>query len=103
MRCSTKISGMSVSFDDGKISVKTKQFFNKEVLKLLEKYPAKNISADVVNRIPSQNVVAAVVMNYPPDGLKEFMKLFGFDGAVNGFLQQVGYSVDEFVKAKRDC
>jgi hypothetical protein len=40
-------------------------------------------------------------MNYPPEGLKELMKLFGFDGAVNGFMQQVGYSVDEFVKANK--
>ena len=94
-------TGMSVSFDDGKISIKSKQFFNKDVLKLLEKYPAKDISGDLVNRIPSQNVVAAIVMNYPPEGLKELMKLFGFDGAVNGFMQQVGYSVDEFVKANK--
>jgi hypothetical protein len=94
-------TGMSVNFEDGKISIKSKQFFNKDVLKLLEKYPAKDISADVINRIPSQNVVAAMVMNYPPEGLKEFMKLFGFDGAVNGFMQQVGYSVDEFVKANK--
>ncbi|HTE25929.1 DUF4836 family protein [Flavitalea sp.] len=94
-------TGMSINFDDGKISVKTKQFFNKEVLKLLEKYPAKDISADVINRIPSQNVVAVMVMNYQPEGLKELMKLFGFDGAVNGFMQQVGYSVDEFVKANK--
>ncbi|RYY19058.1 MAG: DUF4836 family protein [Chitinophagaceae bacterium] len=94
-------TGMSVNFDDGKISVKSKQFFNKDVLKLLDKYPAKDISADLINRIPSQNVVAAIVMNYPPEGLKELMKLFGFDGAINGFMQQVGYSVDEFVKANK--
>jgi hypothetical protein len=94
-------TGMSLNFEDGKISIRSKQFFNKDVLKLLEKYPAKDISADVINRIPSQNVVAAMVMNYPPEGLKEFMKLFGFDGAVNGFMQQVGYSVDEFVKANK--
>jgi len=94
-------TGMAVSFDDGKISVKSKQFFNKDVVKLLDKYPAKDISADVINRLPSQNVVAAFVMNYPPEGLKEFIKLVGFDGAANGFLQQVGFSVDEFVKANK--
>jgi len=94
-------TGMSVSFDDGKIAIRSKQFFNKDVLKLLEKYPAKDISADVINRLPSQNVVAAFVMNYPPEGLKEFIKLLGFDGAANGFLQQVGFSIDEFVKANK--
>ncbi len=94
-------TGMAVNFDDGKISMKTRQFFSKEVLKLLEKYPAKDISTDIVNRIPSQNVAAAIVMNYPPEGLKELLKLVGFDGAVNGYLQQLGFSMDEFVKANK--
>ncbi|MET0243596.1 MAG: DUF4836 family protein, partial [Flavitalea sp.] len=94
-------TGMALNFDNGKISVKTKQYFNDQVLKVLEKYPAKDISADVVNRIPSQNVVAAFVMNYPPEGLKEFLKLTGLDGTANAFLSEVGYSIDEFVKANK--
>ena len=94
-------TGMAVNFDNGKISMKTKQFFNKEVLKVMEKYPSKDVSADVINRIPSQEVAAAFVMNYPPEGLREFLKLVGFDGAVNGYLQQVGFTMDEFVKANK--
>jgi hypothetical protein len=94
-------TGMTVSFEDGKILMKSKQFFNENVMKVMEKYPMKDISADMVNRIPSQNVVAAVVMNYPPEGLKELLKLVGFDGAANAYLQQVGFSVDEFVKANK--
>ncbi|RYG03590.1 MAG: DUF4836 family protein [Chitinophagaceae bacterium] len=94
-------TGMTLNFDNGKIAVKTKQYFNDQVLKVLEKYPAKDISADVVNRIPSQNVVAAFVMNYPPEGLKEFLKLTGLDGTANAFLSEVGYSIDEFVKANK--
>ncbi|RYZ53689.1 MAG: DUF4836 family protein, partial [Sphingobacteriales bacterium] len=94
-------TGMALNFDNGKIAVSSKQFFSDDVRKLLEKYPAKDISADVINRIPSQNVVAAFVMNYPPEGLKAFLKLVGFDGAVNAYLQEVGYSMDEFVKANK--
>jgi hypothetical protein len=94
-------TGMSVNFENGKIAVRTKQFFGKDIQKLLDKYPPKDISADVVNRIPSQNVVAAMVMNYPPEGLKEFLKLVGLDGSVNAYMQEVGYSVDEFVKANK--
>ncbi len=94
-------TGMTLNFENGKISMKTKQFFSKEVLKVMEKYPSKDVAADVVNRIPSQDVAAAFVMNYPPEGLREFLKLVGFDGALNGYLQQIGYTMDEFVKANK--
>lgn len=94
-------TGMVVSFDDGKISVKSKQFFNEDVLKLFKKYPSKEVSADLFNRIPSQNVLAAFAMNYPPEGLKEFLKLIGVDGLANSQLQKMGYSIDEFVKANK--
>ncbi|HMF71138.1 MAG TPA: DUF4836 family protein [Flavitalea sp.] len=94
-------TGMSVNFENGKIAIRSKQFFGKDIQKLLEKFPPKDVSADVVNRIPSQNVVAAMAMNYPPEGIKEFLKLLGLDGAANAYMQEVGYSVDEFVKANK--
>jgi hypothetical protein len=94
-------TGMTISFDDGKISLKSRQFFNEEMMKLFKKYPGKAVSADVVNRIPSQNVMAAFVMNYPPEGMKEFMKLVGVDGMANGYLEKMGYSVDEFIRANK--
>jgi hypothetical protein len=95
------VSATTINFDDGKITMKTKAFYNKELDNLFDKYDAKEISADVVNRIPSQNVVAAFVMNYPPEGLKEFMRVIGVDGIVNGFLGEANYSVDEFIKANK--
>jgi hypothetical protein len=95
------VSATTINFDDGKIMMKTKAFYNKELDNLFDKYDAKEISADIVNRIPSQNVVAAFVMNYPPEGLKEFMRVIGVDGIVNGFLGEANYSVDEFIKANK--
>jgi hypothetical protein len=95
------VSSTTINFDNGKISMKSKGYYNKELSNLFDKYPAKEISADIVNRIPSQNVVAAFVMNYPPEGLKEFMKVIGVDGMVNGFLGKANYSIEEFVKANK--
>lgn len=95
------VSATTINFDNGKILFKSKGYYNKELAKLFDKYPAKEINADVINRIPSQNVVAAFVMNYPPEGLKEFMKVVGVDGVVNGFLGKANYSVEEFVKANK--
>jgi hypothetical protein len=95
------VSTSTINFDKGKITMKSKAYYNKELDKLFDKYDSKEISADLVNRIPSQNVVAAFVMNYPPEGLKEFMRVLGVDGVVNGFLGEANYSIDEFIKANK--
>lgn len=95
------ISATSLNFDNGKIAVKSKQYYGEEMRKILDKYPAKPLSEDVINRIPSQNVVGVFAMNYPPAGLNEFLKATGIDGMANGFLGRVGYSVEEFIKANK--
>lgn len=95
------ITAMTLSFDNGKILVKAKSYYNDEVAKLMKKYKMKNLDADALARIPSDNVTGVFAWNYPPEGLKEFLKLGGLDGMANGFMGEVGYSVDEFVKANK--
>src|SRR4030095_9078303 len=95
------VSATSLNFEDGKIAMKTKQYYGEEMQKLLSRYPARPLSADVINRLPSQNVVGMIALNYPPEGLKEFLKVTGLDGMANGFLGRIGYSIDEFVKANK--
>ena len=41
----------------------------------------------------------AMALNYPPEGLKALLTLFGVDGLVNNFMQEADFSVDEFIKA----
>jgi hypothetical protein len=105
MKISTLMEGnvttMTVNFDNGKIDVKTKSYYNKELGKLYEKYKAKNIDGDMLARIPAENITGVFAMNYPPEGLKEFIKVLGVDGMANSFLSEVGYSMDEFVKANK--
>jgi hypothetical protein len=95
------VSAMTLSFDNGKIDVKSKSYYNEKLGQLLEKYKMKNIDADALARIPSENLVGVMSWNYPPEGLKEFLKLAGLDGMVNGFLGEAGFSIDEFVKANK--
>lgn len=95
------VSATTINFENGKIRMKSKGYYNRELAKLFDKYSSKKIDADLVNRIPSENVVAAFVMNYPPEGLKEFMRVIGVDGVVNGFLGEANYSIDEFIKANK--
>jgi Domain of unknown function (DUF4836) len=95
------ITTSTINFDNGKITMNVKGYYNDEIGKVYEKHRMKNIDAEAFNRIPAQNVVAAFAMNYPPDGLKDFMKAIGVDGWVNSTLGDLGYSVDEFVKANK--
>lgn len=95
------ISTGAINFDNGKITIKTKSYVNDQLAALYKKYPSKNLSAEVIDRIPSQNVIAVLGMNYPPEGLKELLKLTGVDGLTNGFLEKANYSIDEFVKANK--
>lgn len=95
------ITAMTLSFDNGKILVKAKSYYNEQLAKLMDKYKMKNLDADALARIPSDNVTGVLAWNYPPEGLKEFLQLGGLDGMANGFLGEVGYSVDEFIKANK--
>lgn len=95
------ITAGSINFENGKITMQSKSYYNKELAKLYEKYQMKNFDAAVLNRIPSQNICGLFSMNYPPEGLKEFMKVLGVDGLVNEGLSQISFTMDEFVKANK--
>jgi len=95
------VSATSLNFDNGKMTAKSKQYYGEEMRNLLSKYKPTNISADVINRIPSSNVTAVMAFNYPPDGLLAFLKVIGVDGMANGYLAEMNYSVEEFVKANK--
>lgn len=92
------ISTGTLNFDDGKITVKSKQYVGEEMKKIMEKYELKPVTEDLVNRIPSQNAVAVMAANYPPGVTKEFLQVAGLDGIANAFLKKYGYSVDELVQ-----
>ncbi|WP_158512963.1 DUF4836 family protein [Flavisolibacter tropicus] len=95
------VSATTLNFDNGKISFNATQYYGTEVKKLLDKYEFKNVSADLINRIPTQDVIGAFAMNCPPELLKEIFVLAGIDGLVNAGLAQMNYSMDELVQATK--
>ncbi|WP_207512002.1 DUF4836 family protein [Longitalea luteola] len=93
--------GAALNFDNGKITLKSKAFYNKDMKALMEKYAGGKVTDAMINRIPSKNVVAVFAFKYPPQGLIDLFKLMGVDGIVNGFLGGEGFSTEEFVKANK--
>lgn len=92
-------SGAVLSFDDGKISIKSKAWVNKELQALWEKSESKNITADVLNRIPSQNVIAVMAANVNPQTIREVMKAAGFEGLANSMLREQNLSMADVFDA----
>lgn len=93
--------GTTVNFDNGKITLKSKAWYNKQLTELMKKYGGEKVSEATINRIPSKNVLAVFAFKYKPEGFKELLKLLGVDGFVNSALSSVNYSTDEFVKATK--
>lgn len=91
----------ALNFDDGKISVKWKQYYGKEMKAILDKYKYKNVTEDMVNRVPSQNIMGIIVGNFPPDVMKEILRASGMDGLANGMLSKFNFSLDELISAMK--
>ena len=95
------ISAGTISFEDGKISGKMKQFFGEDMQKAMDKWKFKNVDASVFNRIPSQDVVGVLAMNMDPEGLREFIKALGVDGFANMALSKMEMTLDEVLSATK--
>ncbi len=95
------ISTYTVSFDNGKITINQKAYAGKEFTDFLQKYSGGNINTDMLKSIPSQNVIGAGALNFKPEGIKELIKLTGMDGFLNMYTSQVGFTLDDFVKANK--
>ena len=95
------VTTVTLSFDDGKISMKSKRYLSQKMQQVMDKVQYKNITADEVNRIPSKDVNAALIINYPPEVSKEFFKALGVDGFINGILGRYNTNLDEVVQATK--
>lgn len=95
------ISTYTVNFENGKINVSQKLYAGKDLRDFLKKYSGDNLNTELVKNIPSQNVMGVFAMNFKPEGLKELIKLTGMDGFLNMYTGQLGFNLDDFVKANK--
>ncbi|MBM3432486.1 MAG: DUF4836 family protein [Bacteroidetes bacterium] len=92
------ISTATVQFNDGSIDVSTKGYASQQLEDLYEKYKMTPFDETSLQNIPAGEVNLALAINYPPAGVKALLTLLGFDGLANMFLQNAGFSLDDFIK-----
>ncbi len=95
------VSATSFNFENGKMTMKSKQYYGKELSNFMSKHKARPVSADVVGKIPSQNLVTALAVNYPPEAIGDLLKLLQMEGVANGALAKAGLTVEDFIKANK--
>ncbi len=95
------ISAITLNFENGKITLKSKGYAGKELTDIFKKYNGGNINTAMLKNIPSQDIVGVMAMHFNPEGLKELLKLSGMDGFADIFLAQQGISMDDFFKANK--
>ena len=95
------VSTYTANFEDGKITVKSKFYPSKDLADIFKKYDEKKIDEDMVKNIPSQNVAGIMAMTFPPEGLRDLVKLTGMDGMLNMVMAQAGITLDDFIKANK--
>ncbi|MEO7961473.1 MAG: DUF4836 family protein, partial [Ginsengibacter sp.] len=93
------ISTYSVNFENGRILVNQKNYAGKEFTDFLKKYKGDKLNIDMINNIPSQNIVGLLSMNFSPEGFKELIKLAGMDGFINMYAGQMGFYLEDFTQA----
>lgn len=89
----------SLNFENGKIVASAKQYYSESMTKLLSKYKSKPITADVINRIPADNVIGLIAFNFSPEGIKELFRMTNMDAMGDMFLGQLGLNTDDLIKA----
>ncbi|RYD41804.1 MAG: DUF4836 family protein, partial [Verrucomicrobiaceae bacterium] len=93
------VSAYTLSFVEGKIAVKMKQYYGKQLTELMNKHKPQAITEELINRIPSDDVVGAFAMNWSPEAMKEIIRMAGIDGLANAFLGRYNLSLEEVVGA----
>jgi hypothetical protein len=93
-------SAMSANFDNGKITVDSKQFYGSKMSSLISKNQGKDIDDDLLGRIPSENVLGVLAINFKPDLIKDILDLTKLSSYADMALKQMELNnVESVLKA----
>jgi len=95
------VTTATLNFDNGKISVFGKSYLGEDLQKIFKKYSGGKINEDMIRRIPGKEVVGMMALNFKPEAIKEILAMSNLDGLANMGLQNMGFTMDDFIKANK--
>lgn len=93
------IGAGTVSFEDGKIVFKGKNYYNKDLAAIYKKAGNTSFNEDVLKKIPAGDVAAAMAFKFKPETIKDLVTLLGVDGILNMALAETGLTINDIIKA----
>jgi hypothetical protein len=91
-------SAGTVDFENGKATLSSKYYAGKDLSDILSKYSGPVVDMNMVNQYPSP-VNGYTVFSFNPQIIAAIAKYVGVDATANQFLQQMGLSLDDILKA----
>lgn len=92
------ITAGTINFENGKLAIKSKQYLNATLSKLIQNYSAKPLSADLLNHVP-QGASIVIAMNYHPQLIRDFLKVSGAESTANQIFEENNLSFVELLQA----
>lgn len=94
-------STASVNFDNGKILIDYRVYMGKEVADIFKKNMIGHTDAEMIKRIPTENLAMVMQFSVKPEVIKDYLKLLGADGFANMGAGMLGFSVDDIISANK--
>jgi len=86
-----------VSFEDGKVEMKTKSYSGKDLAAIWEKYKGPEVNMDMVNQFPSP-IEGYAAFSFNPQIIAEIVKYGGLENTVKQFMEKAGFTMDDVLK-----
>lgn len=93
------VTAATISFDNGKITGKTKSYYNEKLTEFYAKNPPKTISEDMLKQIPSGDVAAVFAVNYPVPVIKDILMMTGAYSIGDVALKQQGFNLEDILRS----
>jgi len=94
------ITAGTIDFENGKVVIKSMQYLNATLSKLIQNYSARPLSDSLLHHIPDGASIV-IAMNYHPQLIRDFLKVSGTESSINKFLEEYNLSLDELLQASK--
>ena len=69
------VTTMAIEFEKGEIEINQNQYTSKELMDYFKKNIGSKINKEMIERIPSQDIMAIISLNLKPDAIQNLVKL----------------------------